>query len=241
MRVGFDFVCALGVFIVFLAPVGFAILRLGGRKPELADLGMALALGYSVVPALLLAELHLGGAWLVLPVTVGAALWIGRDWKGVLTLRALASLVTVPLLAAAFALLANASDVEVSGAGLSFRRGWDVFDRTFYAAVTAAAHRAPPPGTENPLFGGISAPGSYFPAFLALFLARYAGVYLVPAVLIHVPALGLFLLALLTERLLVEVLGASRLARGVTLVLLLLGGDLSWLIQASNVTALERT
>ncbi len=237
-----DFLPILAGFILLLAPVGYATLRACGLRPQASDLGLALALGYSIVPALLLAELHLGGPWLVLPTVVLSVVAMSRHWEHFLDARAWLVMLAPPLLLAGFGLWANGGDVAVVDGEVRFKHGWDVFDRAFYAAVAGAARRAPPPDTENPLFAGVPAPGSYFPALLGLLLQRYAGGSVVPLVLIHLPALGLFLLGLLTDRLAAEVWGpALRPARLITVLLVVLGGDLSWLMPAPNPTELVRT
>ncbi len=236
------FLPVLAGFIVLLAPVGYATLRACGRRPAASDLGLALGLGYAIVPGLFLAELRLGGPWLVLPTVMVSVVAMRRDWQRLLDARALARMLVLPLLLAGFGLWVNGGDVSIVGGEVRFRHGWDVFDRSFYAALAGAVRRAPPPDTENPLFAGVPVPYSYFPILLGLLLQEYSGASLVPVVLVHLPALGLFLLGLLTVSLAFESFGAARpLGRLITVLLVVLGGDLSWLMSVENATELVRT
>jgi hypothetical protein len=235
-----EFLAVLALSLALFAPVGYAILGLRGGRIERSDLGLAVCLGYAVVPALLLAELHLGAPLFVLPAAGAAALLLGRRWRELARPGSWGPLAPA-LLAASLVLWVNGPDVATSGGEVRFRQGWDVSDRTFYATVASAARRAPPPATENPLFAGVPAPGSYFPALLALLQSHYAGVSSIRAAMVHVPALGLFLLALVADRLLAEAFSASSRARLLTLLLLVLGGDLSWLLPATGDAGIERT
>lgn len=236
-----DLLTCLSLFFLVLAPVGYLLLRAGGRPPRQEDLGLALALGYAVVPALVLLELALGGPWLVVPALLVAVWLLRREWPALLRPRRLLALLWLPLLLGALAAWVNAGDVRFGPEGIAFRAGFDVSDRAFYAMVAREVQRELPPATENPLFAGVPFPYSYFPSLLGLLFERLGGVPLLPVFLLHLPVVGLVFVGLATDALLRETGVATRAARVVSVLLVALGGDLSWLLEARNLTALERT
>lgn len=231
--------CLLG-FLAFLVPVGLALLKLTRRPVGPGELGLALALGYAVVCPLVLAEAHVGLPILVLPVVLASALAVGRDWHAFLG-RRLALELALPLALLAWAAWANAGDVTTGAAGVTFRAGSDVSDRLIYALVAQQSQAAPPPATQHPLFAGLPFPYSYFPAMAGSLLQRYAGVSLLSVFVLHLPALGLLLTALLADACLREAGVESRPARALAALLVALGGDLGWLLPLPQATALERT
>lgn len=229
-------------FLLLGAPVGFAVLKVCGRRPRASDLGLALGLGYAVLPALLLGELHIRRPWLVLPAVVLGVVVVGREWADLKWSRSDGVDAGVALLLAGFASYVNGLDVVSTAGDISFRAGWDVSDRAFYAAVARAVARMPPPTTENPLFAGVPLQGHYYPSLLALLLEQYAGIDLIRGVLVGLPVLGLFWLGLVTPPLMREAFGEARWrVAALTILLIVLGGDLSWLLPATNPTLLERT
>lgn len=237
-----ELLASVGMFVLLLAPVGYALLRALTRAPQQqADLALALGVGFAAVMPLLLAEAWLRAPILVLPATVLSVISLRNELKRLLEPRGLAALLALPLLLASLAVLVDGGDMRVEPAGLSFRVGFDVSDRAFYAMVAQEMRQAPPPITENPLFAGVPFPYSFFPALAGLLIQRYAGAPLLGVFLCYLPAAAFLFIGLAIECFLREIGTVSRVTRALTALLVVLGGDLSFLVPAHNLTALERT
>jgi hypothetical protein len=232
---------ALALFVLLLAPVGFALLHWAGRPLRPHDLGLALTLGYAVLPALVLAEIALGLPWLALPLVLVCVLALRREWPALLRGGGWPGLLALPLALGALTAWVDAGDFLIGPQSAAFRVGFDVSDRAFYAMVARELLRSPPPLTENPLCAGVPFPYSYFPSLLGLLLGRHGQLPLLQVFLLHLPVLGRIWLALTTDGLLREIGGIGTRARALTVLLVSLGGDLSWAVPALNPTALERT
>ena len=231
----------VGLLLVILAPVGYAGLRLAtGVAPRPADLGVALGIGYSLVLPFFWAERALGVPLLVALLWGACAFGLRRAWPA-LAGPALAASLVLPLVLGAFALVVNAGDVREVDGGLMFRAGFDVSDRAFYALVAQEVARATPPAIQHPLFSGLPLAYSFFPSLLGVLLRDVAGASVLPTFLVSLPVASLVFIGLAADALLLEMGVASRLARGLTTLLVVMGGDLSFLFDLRNPTALERT
>jgi len=236
-----DLLIAAAVFLLLLAPVGFALLRWAGRRAGPEDLALALGLGYAVVLPLLLGELWSGIPGLALAAAILALVSLRRELRALLALRALAPLLALPALLFLLGVWVNMGDLHAGADGLSFRSGADVSDRVLYAMIAREVGRLPPPNTENPVFAGARLTYSFFPALLALLLERYASLPLLATFLLPLPAIGLGFTGLAADRLLRAMSVTSTWKRASSVLLAVLGGDLAWAIPAPNLTALERT
>jgi len=138
-------------------------------------------------------------------------------------------------------LAVNGGDVAVTEEGLQFRVGFDVSDRAVYMTWADELNRSRPPRTEDPLFAGLPTAYSYFAPAVGLLLADVVGLPLLGLEMLYAPALALAFTALALDALLAELGVVSRLARGVSLLLVMLGGDLSFLFPSPTSVPLERT
>lgn len=233
---------SFAVFLLLLLPPGLAILRWAGlRLAGGQHLGLALAIGYTaLLPVRWLEEL--AGLPLVLPLVGICCIVLARQRAAVPDWRALGMRLLLPAALACLAWWMSASDLRVLPDGsLAFRVGFDVSDRAIYALFAQEIERSPPPFSENPLFAGIRSGYSSFPSLLGLLIHDYAPASLLTIFLAHLPALALLSLGLCLDGLLEAMGVVSRRARAVTVLLTVLGGDLSWLVDARNLTALDRT
>lgn len=240
LHTGLDLAIAIALAFVVLAPVGFAALRLAGRAPERQDLALALALGYATVLPLVWLELHAGVPGLALAAALAALLFLRRDLLHLVGERTSLGALALPTLFLALGAWVSAGDLQAGAGGVSFRFGADVSDRALYALIAREVGRLPPPHAENPLFAGAPLTYSFFPALLSLFFERLGGVSVMATFLTTLPALALAFTALAADRWLVAMGLLSRKTRAATVVLAALGGELSFLVPAPNVTSLER-
>lgn len=237
-----ELVASVGIFVLLVAPVGYALLRIVTRAPpQQADLAVALGVGFAAVMPLVLAEAWLRAPILVLPAAILSVVSLRHELKRLLEPRGIAALLALPLLLASLAVLVDCGDMRVEPGGLSFRVGFDVSDRAFYAMVAEEMRRAPPPTTENPLFAGVPFPYSFFPALAGFLVHRYAGASLLGVFFCYLPAAAFLFIGLAIECYLRETGTLSRAPRVLTALLVVLGGDLSFLVPARNLTALDRT
>jgi len=230
------------LFVVgLLGVVGYALLQLLlGDSLEAADFGTALGVGYSVVLPLAAAERALGWHLLIVPAWLLSAWWLRRRWRAIATGELLRALV-LPAALVLLSLVANAGDIRFGPGTIAFRAGFDVSDRAFYGLVGQELLRALPPSLEHPLFSGVSFTYSFFPALLGVLLHAYAGAELLTTFMVYLPAVSFALIGITVDSLLREMGEASSWCRGLTALLLVLGGDLSFLVVTRNPTALERT
>lgn len=221
------------IAVLAVLPPGYAALRAAGVKAGgMAGLGLALGLGYTLVPPLARLEALLGGPYLVAPVLLLSCLWLRPGADVLRGVRGLGLELVPPLAFAALAFAVNRPDFAADAAGLRLRPGFDVGDRVFYATVTQELGRAPFLGVENPVFAGLPLQYAFLPCMLGLLLASYAGAPALLVSLISVPVAGLFCVGVAALGLMEE-LGAARRARWLTACLIVLGGDLSFLLPAS--------
>lgn len=233
---------SIAVFLLLLLPPGVVILRcLGVRFAGGQHLGLALAAGYmTVLPVRLLEEF--AGLPIVVPM---AAVWLLALLRTRLPLsewRAALGRLVLPLGLACLAGSIAAGDMQALPEGaLAFRTGFDVSDRAIYASFAEELERSPPPHSQNPLFAGVRSGYSFFPSLLGLVIHDYAPVSLLAFYMLPLPVLAFFMLGLCLDGLL-EALGISSFgARAVTVLLTILGGDLSWMLDTRNLTAFQRT
>jgi hypothetical protein len=233
---------ALGVlagvaaFVLLLAPPGYWLLRrAGGGPPRALDLGLALGAGWSAVLPLAWLERVLGAPVLVLPAAALSVVALRREWAFWLNPRPARAFWLLPLAAAALAFWVDRGDARWAGGGASFQAGFDVTDRAFYALVSQEIVRSPPPAMENPLFAGVPLSYSFYPPLAGLLLQLYGGQTALSASLLALPVAGFAFLALALDALLREWGHASVLARALTLLLCVLGGDLSFLFPTAGV------
>jgi len=232
----------VGIFVLLVAPVGYALLRRVTRAPQQqSDLALALGVGFAALMPLVLAEAWLRAPVLVLPAAILSVFALRNEWRRLLEPRGLMALLALPVLLGSLAALVDCGDMRTDPAGLSFRVGFDVSDRAFYAMVAEEMRRAPPPSAENPLFAGVPFPYSFFPAMAGLLLHRYGGASLLGTFLCHLPVAAFLFIGLAIECFLRETGVVSRPARILTTLLVVLGGDLAFLVPARNLTALDRT
>jgi hypothetical protein len=227
--------------VVALAP-GEALLRLL-RVPAgapLVRLALGACLGVFVAGCGFLAERALGLPVVVLPCALVALVAVRPSASTLRALRSLSPELALPAALALVALAANAGDWRLGPEGARLRLGFDVGDRVYYALVSQELQRAPLTAVENPAFGGLPLSYSLLPPALAGLLSTYAGIDAVACCVRVLPALGVFLVGLCASALCVE-LGAPRLAARLLPLLLVLGGDLSFLVAGRNLTFLERT
>jgi hypothetical protein len=232
---------SLAVFAALVLPPGYAALRLArSSSGGIAGLAAAVGLGWAVVLPVLLLEVVSGARFLVLLMALGALAWL-RPARGALRgARALAPDLVLPLALGALFLAANGSDFRQDDAGVSLRLGFDVSDRVYYSLVADELLRAAPHRLENPVQAPLPLQYSLFPALAGLLLRRYACAPGLAAFVWQLPALGAIAVGLAVAGLLAE-WGLPRPSRIVTTVLVVLGGDLSFLAVAANRTGLERS
>lgn len=228
-------------FFLALLPPGYALLRLARVDARgLGGVGLATAVGYSVVAPLFLAERALGGAFLVPVVTLVSLAWLRPGPDALRALRRLLPELLLPLGLAALALLVCAGDVTAENGGLSFRVGFDVSDRGFYAMVSQELMRAPLWRMENPLFAPLPFQYAYFPCLMGALVEHYTGIPALLVFLLHLPALALAFTGLATAALLDALGVGGRASRVFAALLVALGGDLSYLVEI-RPSWLERT
>ena len=235
------------VALALALPVGSLLLRLLPPAPHeqrgvpASNLAVSVALGFAAMLCLF-ALVRPWGSLAIVPVVAAACAWVER--------RRLAALFAARevgegfLGALALGLLAwwaCGADSWTSSAGLFFRSGFDVSDRAFYALVGRELAREPLWALQNPLFAGAPLAYSILPPAVPGFLHEYAATPLLDAALAHAPVLGCVLLGLTLNGLLLELGVNGRTERVVTALLVVLGGDLSWLFSADTVTGLHRT
>jgi hypothetical protein len=234
---------ALFAGIVFLGlslPPGFLFLRaLRIQGPPLTRLALALALGLVIVLCALVLELLAGGPWLILPLSVGCLLLLKPDRGLGPPLRSMGPEIVASLLLGSVALVANGSDVFLDEGGLSVRMGFDVSDRAFYGTVSQELERAPLWRLENPAFAPAPLQYSYLPALAGVLVRRYAGVDPLVSFGTSLPAFGIFFTGLAVAAL-AQSFGAGRLGRLLCMVLVILGGDVSFLVPDIAPNWLER-
>jgi hypothetical protein len=229
-------------FVLLLAPPGYWLLRrAGGGAPRALDLGLALGVGWSAVLPLLWLERLLGAPVLVLPAVALSVIALRREWAGWPTPRPDRLFWLLPVLAGALVFWVDGADARWDAAGASFRAGFDVTDRAFYGLVSQEIARSPPPSMQNPLFAGAPLSYSFFPALAGLLLHLYGGQAVLTASLLVLPVAGFAFLALALDALLREWGHVSTAARALTLLLCVLGGDLSFAFPARGVAGGERT
>ncbi|HET7291757.1 MAG TPA: hypothetical protein VFM88_04980 [Vicinamibacteria bacterium] len=225
---------ALIAAAALLLPPGYAALRAAGvRASGMAGLTLAFASGFTLVLPLVWIEGRLGGPYLVVPCAVLCALWLRPGRAALEAVRSLRFELLLPLLFAVLAFLANRLDVQATSEGISFRPGFDVADRVFYAAVAEELGRAGPGGVENPVFAGLPLQYAFLPCLAGLLLGRYTGAPLTLAFLVQWPVVGLFLVGVAVLGFLEDAGVRGRLTRWSTALLVVLGGDLSFLTQES--------
>lgn len=228
------------VFAALLLPLGYAALRVAGSSEDgLAGLSAALGLGWSLALPLVLIELQLGGRYLVIPVALACLAWLRPGRAALAGLRALVPDLLLPLAFAALVYAANSSDFERGPAGASLRVGFDVADRVTYALAGDEVLRARPDRLEHPLFAPLPAQYSIFPSLAGLLLRQYAGASSLPAFVVHLPVIGSLWVGVAVAGLLQQ-WGAAQGARRLAVLLVCLGGDLSFLASTRNHTGLER-
>jgi hypothetical protein len=224
---------ALAIALVLFLPVGYAVLRrLGLDARGLPGLGLALGLGYTLVPPLAWVEARLGGPYLVLPLSLACLFWL-RPGRGLGSgVRALLPELLLPAACAALAFCVNRHDVAADASGLALLPGFDVSDRVFYATVGEELRRASPSAFGNPVFAGLPLQYAFLPCLAGLLLSAYSGLPPLLSFLLALPALGLFFTAAGVLALLAEI-GVPRRARSIAVLLVVLGGDLSFLLPVS--------
>ncbi len=235
-----DLAASTAVALFLVAAPGFALLRWARLDShDSPSVGPALALGYTAVLPLRLLELHTGLP-LVLPAAAVSILRI-QPCRLRPTRAAVASLL-LPLALGVIAFCVCAGDVrEEPGGGYEFRVGFDVSDRAIYAMISQELTRSAPPSAQNPLFAGAPLTYSFFPCLFGSLLERYGLASSPDIFLWHLPALAFVMLGFCLDGLLAALGVVSRGHRLLTATLMVLGGDLSWLLDARNFTAQERT
>ncbi len=223
---------AASVFAAILLPPGYVLARLLRIDAEgLPRLVVAFGLGYSAVLTLLFALR--GGAGPPVAVALAVASLVLLRPRGA-ALRAgiarLAPALVVPACLALLALAVNGRDLAYSGDGASLALGFDVSDRVFYAAVSQELERAGSGTIENPVFSGLPLQYAFFPCLSATLVHRLTGVALLPLWLVGLPALGLFLVALASQAVLEDWGVGPAWLRSASGALVVLGGDLSFLV-----------
>ncbi len=234
---------AIGLLVLLfliLCP-GYALLRLLDlRLSRLPGLAVAMGLGYTSVVPLFLVEAAAGSPPFVGGMALVALAWLRPGREAATALRGWARELVVPLAAAVLAVVTNAGDLRLTPeGGLSFRIGFDVSDRVFYAAIGQELLRAPIDRIENPVFAGLPLQYSVYPSALAAVANRYAHLDTVPLWLVLLPAFGLFWTAAAAMGFAEVALGAAARTRVLAALLVVLGGDLSFLMPAESV--LQRT
>jgi hypothetical protein len=226
----------LFVFLLALLPPGYLLLRLCRVSASgLAGIGIATAVGYSAVLPLFLAERALDLPFLV-PLASLACLVALRPGRG--ALRALIHLLpdlAAPLGLAVLALVVNGGDLVSTQGGLSFRVGFDVSDRAFYGTLSQELLRAPLGRIENPLFAPLPLQYAYFPAVAGALLQFYTGIPALVIWMFHLPAIALAFTGLATAALLAALGVPDRLVRLSAMLLVVLGGDLSYLVNGDTL------
>jgi len=233
---------AAAVLAVVALPPGEALLRLL-RVPAAAPLvrlAFGACLGVFAAACAFLAEVALGVPLVVLPCALVAIVAVRPSASALRAARTLAPELALPAVLALLALWANAGDWSLGPEGARLRLGFDVADRVYYALVSQELQRASLTAIENPAFGGLPLSYSLLPPALAGLLSTYAGIDAVATCVRVLPALGIFLVGLCASALCRE-LGASRVASRLLPLLLVLGGDLSFLVAGPNLSFLERT
>ncbi len=231
---------AAPVFLLFTLPLGFAALRLAGsRTAGLGSLAAATGLGYTIALALLFIEQMLGGPWLVLPGVAASLVLLRPRPEGLDSLRRHAPELAAAVTLALWAYALSAGDIRRESDGLSFRPGFDVTDRVYYALVARETLRAAPRELESPVYSGVPLRYSVFTAMTGALLQRYAAMDLLEVFLVGLPPLAVLFSAIAAAGFVAE-RGASLRARLVTMALLVLGGDLSFLVETRNLSSLER-
>jgi hypothetical protein len=240
-QTAFETLSGGAVFFTLTIPPGLLTLRLLGIVASpLARLSMAIGLGSAVVLSVLVVELTLGHHWLILPLTVGSLVAL-RSGPLVATVRALAPELTASILLGALALFANAGDVVRDPDKLSVKVGFDISDRAFYGRVAQELERAPIWAVENPAFSPLPLQYSYLPSLAGVLLHRYASVDALTAFGTCLPAIGLTFTGIAAAALAQAFGSATSLARLLTMVLVVLGGGMSFLVPQINDSWLERT
>lgn len=233
---------ALTVFLLMLAPPGYwLLLRCVGTPPCARDLSLALALGFTALLPLFWVESTLGAPVLVLPAVALSIIALRREWRHWLEVPLGALFVAMPLALGLLAAWVDGGDVRWTAGGASVRMGFEVTDRAFYSLVAQEVQRDPLPPLQNPVFANASFAYSYFPALLGLLLHVYGGLDLLSVFQVHLPVVSFVFIGLAVDRLLLEWGIRSRLARVLTPLLCVLGGDLSFLFPAVGVTGGERS
>jgi hypothetical protein len=236
-----DSALSLLVFALLMLPPGYAALRLAGsRGTGPGGLAAALGLGWAIVLPLVLLETMLGGRYLILPIVVVCLVWLRPGREALRQARTLLPDLVLPLALGLLFHLANASDFALGPAGASMRLGFDVGDRISYSLVADELLRAAPHRLENPLFAPLPMQYSLWPALAGLLLRAYAGASGLAAFVWQQPAIGAVCVGVAVAGLLGE-WGAPRAARLLTTLLVVLGGDLSFLTATLNRTGLERS
>ena len=235
--------CVAGaLFFTLTLPPGLLILRLLRLDvPSLARLAMAIGMGLCLVLSALVVELALGGPWLVLPLTVTSLLLLRPGRSLLPAVRAVAPELMAALFLGSAALLANGGDAVRDSSGLSVRVGFDISDRAFYGRVSQELERASIRAIENPAFAPLPLQYSYLPSLAGVLLHRYAGVDALAAFGTCLPAIGLIFTGIAAAALAQVFGGITRLARLLTMFLVVFGGDLSFLVPRINGSWLERT
>ncbi len=233
---------SIAVFLLLLLPPGLVLLR-WARIPFAGarHLGLALAAGYTSVLPLRLFE-ELAGLPIVVPVVTLCVIALLRRRPALSEWRAAFRRLLLPIGLACLAGAIDGGDMRsLPGGALAFRTGFDVSDRAIYASFAEELQRSPPPRSENPLFAGVRSGYSSFPSLLGLLIQDYSGSSLLAFYMLQLPVMAFFMLGLCLDGLLEELGIGSVAPRAITVLLTVLGGDLSWMLETRNLTALQRT
>jgi hypothetical protein len=229
------------VGLLLLGPIGWALMWMARATPcEPGDLGTAVGVGYSITLPLMLAERALGAPVLILPFWCLCLVLLRRQWGRLLNRELLRCLV-LPLALGLLVFAVNLGDIRFAEGGLSIRAGFDVSDRAVYAVVGEELLRALPPAMQHPLFSGAPFAYSLFPSALGGLFHLYAGADMLPTFLLSLPTFAFVLIGLCVQGFVSEMNVLSPMARWLTALLTVLGGDLSVLFDPRNATTLERT
>jgi hypothetical protein len=225
---------ALAALAVFTLGPGWLVAgRLTRDLPSLDRVVILLSVGVAAAPTL--ADVLSRAGWIAafpfLAAAAAAASWRGRRPAAAAAPPAASSsdprgMLLVIAIAVVCGAMTFGHRLETTPAGLTVYGDYDSVDLSYYAAITAELTHTNPP--EAPFYAGHPLNYSYYPTFLLALVHRFADV---PILDLHFrwgwPAF--FTMAALMLLVFVKTLaspGAGRLAA----VLLLLGGDFSYLL-----------
>jgi branched-subunit amino acid transport protein AzlD len=229
------------IFFGLALPPGFLLVRLSGvEAAPLPRLALAAGAGIPILMTTVALELLMGGPWIALPIALVSIVVLRPGAAFVASLRVVAMDLAAGCVLAMIAFMANFGDVTMRDGELSVRPGFDVSDRAIYGTVAQELERAPLWALENPGFAPLPLQYSYLPSLAGVLLRRYAGADALTAFGLVLPSICMIFTAVAAAALAASVGATSAIARAISILLLTLGGDLSFLVPGINQTWLER-